>query len=107
MRQCAGGSVYLQRVGFPITGDYESIWTEFFQSPPGGKYTAPPPIYAPTASTAYYSTGACLSSVKFNVSEAHCYLGMHAQPTSTGTIADCGRYHDVASGDTCNSVALR
>ncbi|KAL9607542.1 MAG: hypothetical protein Q9167_007555, partial [Letrouitia subvulpina] len=33
------------------------------KGPPGGKYTAPPPIYAPTASSAYYSTGAYLKSV--------------------------------------------
>lgn len=59
------------------------------KGPPGGVYTPPPPVYAPTAASSYYSTA------------------NHAQPTSTGTIADCGRYHDVASGDTCNSVALR
>lgn len=56
--------------------------------PPGGVYNAPPPVYVPTASTAYYATAT------------------PAKPTSSGTIADCGKYYDVASGDDCATISL-
>jgi LysM domain len=47
------------------------------------------PIYAPTSVGEYYSTAT------------------PAQPTSTGTTPSCGKYHYVASGDTCNGIAVR
>ncbi|KAK2758674.1 hypothetical protein FQN54_003364 [Arachnomyces sp. PD_36] len=56
--------------------------------PPGGDFEFPPPVYAPT-STAYYTTAT------------------PAFPTSEGTIEDCGKYHDVKSGENCNTIALR
>jgi hypothetical protein len=57
--------------------------------PQGGVYVPPPPIYAPTAASAYYTTA------------------IPAKPTSNGTIADCGNYYDVASGDDCGTISLQ
>jgi hypothetical protein len=44
--------------------------------------------YAPTATTAYHTTAT------------------PATPTQTGSVADCGRYYSVVSGDTCNQICL-
>lgn len=58
-------------------------------SPPGGLYVAPPPVYAPTAASDYYETATA------------------PLPTSDGTTASCGKYYSVASGDTCQNIALQ
>jgi len=58
------------------------------RGPPGGAYTMPDPIAAPTAGT-YYSTA------------------QPALPTQSGTISDCGRYYDVVADDICQTVAIR
>lgn len=58
-------------------------------SPPGGQFVATGAIYAPTSAGAYYSTAS------------------PSAPTQTGTTESCGLYYIVASGDTCNSIALR
>ncbi|KAF4634252.1 hypothetical protein G7Y89_g3857 [Cudoniella acicularis] len=60
------------------------------QQAPGGTY--PPPVaslYAPTGTSAYYTTA------------------QPAAPTQSGTIPDCGRYYLVMAGDSCNGVALQ
>jgi len=57
--------------------------------PPGGQFVPTGVIYAPTAAGSYYSTASA------------------PVPTRTGTTENCGLYHSVVSGDTCNSVALR
>jgi len=57
---------------------------------PGGNYVAPSAsIAAPTATSAHYSTAS------------------PSQPTSTGTVASCGAYYNVVSGDDCSSVCLK
>ncbi|RAK80817.1 carbohydrate-binding module family 18 protein [Aspergillus fijiensis CBS 313.89] len=58
-------------------------------SAPGGTYNATAAIYAPTAAGSYFTTAS------------------PAQPTQPGATTDCGLYYQVASGDTCNSIALR
>ncbi|RDW92669.1 hypothetical protein BP5796_02063 [Coleophoma crateriformis] len=57
-------------------------------SPPGGKYVPTGTIFAPTTVGQYYSTAT------------------PAEPTQSGSIADCGLYYNVVSGDTCNQIAL-
>lgn len=58
-------------------------------SPPGGAYVGPPPVYAPTAASDYYSTATA------------------PLPTSDVTTASCGKYYSVAAGDTCQNIALQ
>lgn len=45
-------------------------------------------IFAPTTVGQYYSTAT------------------PAEPTQSGSIADCGLYYNVVAGDTCNQIAL-
>lgn len=59
------------------------------KTPPGGTFVSGGPIFAPTTIGKYYSTAT------------------PAQPTPTGTTQSCGKYHYVASGDTCNGIAVR
>ncbi|KAK1146011.1 hypothetical protein N8T08_003659 [Aspergillus melleus] len=59
------------------------------KGPPGGRFKPSGVIAAPTGPGEYYTT-------------AH-----PAEPTQPGTTESCGRYYKVASGDTCNSIALR
>lgn len=54
--------------------------------PPGGAYT---PVLATPASSTVYTTTAT-----------------PADPTPSGTVANCGLYYAVAEGDFCNTVAL-
>jgi hypothetical protein len=56
--------------------------------PPRGPWVVNGSAYAPTATTAYHLTAT------------------PATPTQTGSIADCGRYYSVVSGDTCNQICL-
>lgn len=57
---------------------------------PGGTFASPTAsIYAPTGTGGYYTTATA------------------AVPTQSGSIADCGLYYEVVSGDTCSTVALR
>lgn len=58
-------------------------------SPPGGAYAGPPPVYAPTSASDYYSTAVA------------------PLPTSDGTTASCGKYYSVAAGDTCQNIVLQ
>ncbi|KAF2472769.1 uncharacterized protein BDR25DRAFT_220067, partial [Lindgomyces ingoldianus] len=58
-------------------------------SPPGGHWSTNSTIISPTSgSSVYYTTATPL------------------YPTQTGSITNCGRYHEVVEGDTCNLVCL-
>ncbi|PLB44169.1 hypothetical protein P170DRAFT_416613 [Aspergillus steynii IBT 23096] len=59
------------------------------KGPPGGRFKPSGVIAVPTGPGEYFTT-------------AH-----PAEPTQPGTTESCGRYYKVASGDTCNSIALR
>ncbi|RAH80511.1 carbohydrate-binding module family 18 protein [Aspergillus japonicus CBS 114.51] len=74
-----------------IQGSCGSLYTgqRVCKSPPGGRFNATAIIYAPTTAGSYYTTAS------------------PAEPTQPGATADCGLYYQVASGDTCNSIALR
>ncbi|ORY13820.1 hypothetical protein BCR34DRAFT_534999 [Clohesyomyces aquaticus] len=56
--------------------------------PPGGHWVSNSTILAPTSAGQYYTTATPL------------------WPTQTGSVADCGKYHQVVDGDTCNLVCL-
>lgn len=58
-------------------------------SPPGGYYIPTGVIYAPSAASEYYATATA------------------NEPTQSGSVAACGAYYDVVSGDTCNEITLR
>lgn len=57
-------------------------------SPPGGKFVPTGIVVAPTSVGEYYTTAT------------------PAEPTQSGSIANCGLYYNVVSGDTCNQIAL-
>jgi LysM repeat protein len=57
-------------------------------SPPGGKFVPTGIVVAPTSVGEYYTTAT------------------PAEPTQSGSIANCGLYYNVVAGDTCNQIAL-
>ncbi|KAL4801183.1 hypothetical protein BDV18DRAFT_149844 [Aspergillus unguis] len=59
------------------------------KGPPGGRFKPTGVISAPTGASEYFTTAT------------------PAEPTQSGTVGSCGRYYQVVSGDTCNSIALR
>lgn len=64
-----------------------ATYTAEENSPPGGEYEFPSPVFAPT-SASYYTTAT------------------PALPTHTGTTENCGKYYDTRPGDTCNVIVL-
>ena len=57
-------------------------------SPPGGMWSSNSTIVSPGTSSIYYTTAT------------------PPVPTQSGSIEDCGRYHRVVEGDTCNLICL-